>query len=229
MASLDLVGLTPAQIPDRWRSSPPRRRLSGERRSQDSWLDSTGELREAAHLIRQGAQMVTHIRTLGCLLAVLLLTCSANAHAQSADDVAKQFVGMWRLVSWPQRLADGTTRQDPRSAAYVIYADTGHMCSVGMAPDRALWQSETAPTPSEALAAMGGAGLYAYCAKVEIHAAEGFVLNHVELDKSPNFVGRTRKRWFTFEGPNRVALRIDTAELTAPVVESTLIWERVSQ
>ena len=31
----------------------------------------------------------------------------------------------------------------------------------------------------------------------------------------------------TFQGKNRMSLRIDTPELTAPVVESTLIWERV--
>lgn len=165
------------------------------------------------------------------VLAVVMVFGMLNgpSHAQSVDAVAKQFVGMWRLVSWPQRLADGTTRQDPRSAAYIIYTDTGHMCSVGMAPDRPRWQTESAPTPSEALAAMGGAGLYAYCARVEVHAAEGFVLHYVEIDKSPNNVGRTRKRWFTFEGPNRVALRIDTPELTAPIVESTLIWERVTE
>ena len=163
------------------------------------------------------------------VLAVVLVFAALDipSHAQSPDAVAKQFVGMWRLVSWPQRLADGTTRQDPRSVAYIIYTDAGRMCSVGMAPDRSPWQSETAPTASEALAAMGGAGLYAYCARVEVHAAEGFVLHHVEIDKSPNFVGRTRKRWFTFQGPNRVALRIDASELTAPIVESTLIWERV--
>jgi len=162
-------------------------------------------------------------------LAVVLVfgALNSSSHAQSLDAVAKQFVGMWRLVSWPQRLADGTMRQDARSVAYIIYTDTGHMCSVGMAPDRSRWQSETAPTASEALAAMGGAGLYAYCARVEVHTAEGFVLHYVEIDKSPNFVGRTRKRWFTFQGPNRVALRIDTPELTGPVVESTLIWERV--
>ena len=40
--------------------------------------------------------------------------------AQSQDDIAKQFVGMWRLVSWAERLADGTTRQNPRSVGYII-------------------------------------------------------------------------------------------------------------
>ncbi|MEQ1870087.1 MAG: lipocalin-like domain-containing protein [Vicinamibacterales bacterium] len=158
-------------------------------------------------------------------LALAALVQTTDAYGQDAS--AKRFIGMWRLVSWPQRLADGTTRQDPRSSAYIVYTDSGHMCSVGMAPDRKPWASAAVPTGAEAVAAMGGDGLYAYCARVEIHSAEGFVLHHVEIDKSPNLVGRTRKRWFTFQGPNRVALRIDPPELTAPVVESTLIWERV--
>jgi Lipocalin-like domain len=162
-----------------------------------------------------------------CLMTLAVAAFVNATDAYGQDATAKQFIGTWRLVSWPQRLADGTTRQDPKSTAYIIYTDSGHMCSVAMAPNRQPWASEAAPTGAEAVAAMGRAGLYAYCARVEIHSAEGFVLHHVEIDKSPNGVGRVRKRWFTFQGPNRVALRIDSPELVAPVVESTLIWERV--
>lgn len=116
-------------------------------------------------------------------------------------------------------------RQSPRSVGYIVYTDTGHMCYVSMNPNRPRWKSEAAPTPEEALSAITGLG--AYCATVEIHAKEGFVIHHVEVERTPNFVGRARKRWFTFEGPNRVSLRIDTPELTSPVVESILTWERV--
>ena len=149
-----------------------------------------------------------------------------GAYAQSQDGVAKQFLGMWRLVSWPQRLADGTTRQALNSVAYIIYTDTGHMCYVAMNPNRPKWQS---PTPTESEALSGIMGLGAYCATVEVHATEGFVLHRVEIERSPNLVGMVRKRWFKFDGPNRVSLRIDTPELAPPVVESTLTWERVTK
>jgi hypothetical protein len=152
---------------------------------------------------------------------------SQPSHAQSDDAIATQFVGIWRLVSWSQRLADGTTRQSPLSVGYIIYTDTNRMCYVSMAPNRPAWKSETAPTESEALSGMGNPAFYAYCAGVEVHPIEGFVLHHVEIDKVPNLVGRTRKRWFTFDGPNRVMLRIDPSELGPPLVESTLTWERV--
>jgi len=153
---------------------------------------------------------------------------SDGSGAQSPADVARQFIGTWRLVSWTQRLADGTTRPDPRNTGYLIYSDAGYMCYGSMAANRPAWASDTAPTGAEAVATMG-APYNAYCARVEVHAAEGFVLHHVEIDKSPNMIGRTRKRWFTFQGPNRVALRMDPSELTAPVVESTLLWERVQK
>ncbi|PYR56492.1 MAG: hypothetical protein DMF91_21745 [Acidobacteria bacterium] len=152
---------------------------------------------------------------------------NTTPHAQSEDAMAKQFVSMWRLVSRTQRLADGTTRQHPISVGYIIYTDTGHMCYVAMNPSRPKWKSEIAPTPEEALSGITGLG--AYCATVEIHAKEGFVVHHVEIERSPNRVGLARKRWFTFQGPNRVALRIDTPELNPPVVEDTLIWERVQK
>ena len=66
-----------------------------------------------------------------------------RTYARPQDDVsiANQFVGMWRLVSFPERLADGTVRQDPLSVAYLIYTDTGHMCFVGMNPSRPKWKS----------------------------------------------------------------------------------------
>jgi len=68
---------------------------------------------------------------------------------------------------------------------------------------------------------------YAYCGTVEVHRAEGFVLHHVEIDKVPNVVGRTLKRWFTFETPDRLRLRVDTAELNPPIVADELLWEGV--
>jgi hypothetical protein len=152
-----------------------------------------------------------------------------ETHARSQDNVANQLVGMWRLVSWTQRLADGTTRQYP-SVSYIIYTDTGHMCYVLMNPNRPKWKSGTAPTPDEAVSGMGSNTEFgAYCSSVEVHAKEGFVLHHVEIERVPNNVGTTRKRWFAFEGRNRMSLRIDPPELPSGVVENTLMWERVQK
>jgi hypothetical protein len=51
------------------------------------------------------------------------------SRAQSQEDIAKRFAGMWRLVSNPQRLVDGTTREGSNSVGYAFFdANAGHMC-----------------------------------------------------------------------------------------------------
>jgi Lipocalin-like domain len=111
--------------------------------------------------------------------------------------------------------------------AYLICTDANRMCYVSMDPNRPRWQSETTPTAEEATSGIMGFG--AYCAVVEVHAKEGFVVHHVEVARVPNVVGRNRKRWFTFEGADRLTLRVDATELVQPVGENTLIWERVQK
>jgi hypothetical protein len=73
-----------------------------------------------------------------------------------------------------------------KSAAYIIYTDTGH-------------------------------ALYFIRPQLMLNVIAG----------TPNFVGQTWKRWFTFDGPNRVSLRVDGP--SPPMVENTLIWERVQK
>ena len=165
-------------------------------------------------------------KTVAWSIFLVLGHLNSTSRAQSKDDIAKQFAGMWRLVSNPQRLADGTTRQGSDNVAYVMFdADASHMCFVSMNRNRPGWKSEAAPTPEEELSAARGFG--AYCATVEIHSKEGFIVRHYEINKNPNAVGRATKRWYTFQGTNRMSLRIDSRELKAPVVENTLVWERV--
>jgi hypothetical protein len=159
------------------------------------------------------------------IVGISLLPFGMASDAYAQDDSARRLVGMWRLVSWEQRLTDGTMRQPANSVAYIIYTDTGHMCYVAMNPNRPKWESERTPTAEEALSGINGFG--GYCARVEVHAKEGYVLHHVEIEKTPNIVGRTRKRWFTFDGPDRVSLRVERAELAPGVAESILTWERV--
>ena len=165
------------------------------------------------------------MKTIAWSIFLLIGPFNSASRAQSQEDIAKQFAGMWRLVSNPQRLADGTTRQSSNNAYVVFDTDARHMCYISMNPNRPRWKSENAPTPEERVSAMAGFG--AYCATVEIHAKEGFIVRNYELHNNPNAVGKVTRRWYTFEGPNRMSLRIDSQELNSPVVESTLNWERV--
>src|ERR1700733_9837322 len=134
---------------------------------------------------------VNHMKKVVAASIFLLFGPLTNtSRAQSQDAIAKKFAGMWRLVSNPQRLTDGTTRQGANSMAYVFFdAHASHMCFISMNPNRTRWKSETDPTPEEGLSAIRGFG--AYCATVEIHPKEGVICRQYESAQSPNAGGRT--------------------------------------
>ena len=162
------------------------------------------------------------------LWSILLALCpfTGTVKAQSQKDIGRQFAGMWRLVSNPQRLVDGTTREGANSVGYAFFdARAGHMCFLSMNPSRPPWKLESAPTPEEGLSTIRGFG--AYCATIEIHAKEGFMIRHYDINQTPNAVGKATKRWFSFRGTDRMSLRVDAAELNGPIAENTYIWERV--
>ena len=164
--------------------------------------------------------------TLACAILLVLGQFINMSRAQSQNDIAKQFAGMWRLVSNPQRLIDGTTREGSNSVGYAFFdANAARMCFLSMNPKRPQWKSESTPTAEEGLSAIRGFG--AYCATIEIHANEGFMVRHYEINQTPNAVGRATKRWYTFQGTDRMSLRVDASELNPPVVENTFVWERV--
>ena len=148
------------------------------------------------------------------------------------DNIAKQFVGTWRLVSAVQHLTDGTMRNNPiygpGGIGYIIYGDAGRLCVINIDPVRPKWAKESAPTEEELRAAMKG--LIAYAGRYEVHVAEGYVLHHIEVDAVPNRVGSTQKRFFEFPSEftgNRLILR--PAPPHPPGIADYLItWERLS-
>ena len=150
-----------------------------------------------------------------------------NAQTTTSDsDAAKRLVGAWRLVSWTEKLADGTVR--PSAAAdtgYLVYS-VDHMCALLANSKRKGWSGQPADLAD---AAARASGVVSYCARVDMHAGEGFVLHTVDLDLNPRIIGTVRKRWFTFDGPDRLSLRVDPAETQRTVQESVLVWERVGR
>src|SRR5580704_14918928 len=67
------------------------------------------------------------------------LSSGAFAQTPSDRDVAQRFAGAWRLVSWTERLADGTTRQAATDVGYLMFADGGRMCATLANSKRAPW------------------------------------------------------------------------------------------
>ena len=160
---------------------------------------------------------------LSMVLAFGLLKSMSSARSQ--DDIAKQFVGMWRLVSWTERLADGDGEaKSAQRRLYCLHRYRSHVLCQHESESAPMEVGSRADTGRGFVCDHGPWRLLRHgrdsCERGICHPSRGG-------RETPNFVGRARKRWFTFEGPNRVSLRIDTPELTSPVVESILTWERV--
>ena len=108
---------------------------------------------------------------LGCAVVIAV---AQGQGALTNEAALSRLAGVWNLVDWEETLADGSKRKHPVTAGRIIYTPLGEMCAVVMDPNRPLWESAL-PTPEEALAGMNSGVFYAYCARAELHAADGLV------------------------------------------------------
>jgi Lipocalin-like domain len=111
------------------------------------------------------------IATLGSILLVVMsitrLGCD-SASGQTADDAARRFVGMWRLVSIT---TSGQVNPDrgPHPTGFIVYDRSGNM-AVQIMPDRNRPKYAGAqPTPEEAKAALIGYTAYFGTYAVDVH------------------------------------------------------------
>jgi hypothetical protein len=121
----------------------------------------------------------------------------------------EQFVGVWKLVSWENHLADGTIRYPfgKDAMGYLIYAENGCMATeimtAGRPPQRSsedLFEGST-----EEKAEMMRTFL-AYCGRFEVCGDS--VIHHIEVGSFPNWVGKGHVRSARFEGPDCLVLSL---------------------
>ena len=147
-----------------------------------------------------------HVLVLG-----VLLLCGAFAVAQSKEDPAKRLIGSWKLISFQERLSDGsvgpTQQYGPNPDGQIIYTDMKRVCVVIMTLDPADGQ------------VMGW-----NCGTFEINVAENCVVHHVQVADDSNAVGKAFKKCYTFAG-NRLILRNEPPP--KGVLERFETWEKI--
>ena len=161
------------------------------------------------------------IATLGSILLVVMsitrLGCD-SASGQTADDAAKRFVGMWRLVSIT---TSGQVNPDRgrHPTGFIVYDRSGNM-AVQIMPDRNRPKYAGAqPTPEEAKAALTGYTAYFGTYTVDVQA--GTVTHYRKGNINPGAITDVVRR-YEFVGDNRVIL--NPVENPA----NKLTWERVN-
>lgn len=166
-------------------------------------------------------------RIIGLLLAVCVLGIGVFGQTDSAKAaIRRKIVGTWKLVLEEQTLKDGskTHYYGPNGKAFLMYSADGHMCFVGMDPDRPKWKNPEKPTQEEKASAFDGS--YGYCGPYEIDTKHNMLIHLPEVSTGPGYVGTRQIRPYQLEG-DRMVLSGGTAEDEPNVASWKIVWERV--
>ncbi len=141
---------------------------------------------------------------------------------------AQDLIGVWKLVSYEIRLADGiVVRPMGRGVQGILmYEVGGHMAFQITDPDRPPFASGDwlKGTPEEIQTAFEGC--LAYFGTFEVNPAKGTVIHHIEGSSFPNWSGTDREQFCEVAG-NRLTLMTLPTTLSGEQAVGYLTWERV--
>jgi len=165
------------------------------------------------------------VRVLFCMTLLATLTNPPYGQAQGLSGIAKNFVGMWQLVSWVDAKGQFIPTRGAHPTGFIVYDASGNM-SVQIMADLQLRRKYTAaqPTPDEAKAAL--MGYTAYFGTWEVGEKAGTIIHHRKGDLNPGGTGVDYVRKYEFGPVNRVTL-ILPGPTPASFEGQRLTWERV--
>jgi hypothetical protein len=139
-----------------------------------------------------------------------------------------QFSGIWQLVSFEFRLADGIIIHPMGEGVtgILIYDPSGFMALQLMEPDRPKFKSGDwlRGTPDEVQAAFEGC--MAYYGTYEVNAQKTTVVHHVQGCSFPNWVGVDREQFFEFSR-DRLTLTTLPTVLASEQAVGVLAFQRM--
>jgi hypothetical protein len=140
--------------------------------------------------------------------------------------VNKSVVGVWRLISWENRAADGevTYPMGVDALGYLIYTADGRFAVMISRQDRPSFAGSDllGGTTEEKTRAVEG--FVAYGGRYIFHGDR--VVHHVELSLFPNWVGTDQKRVAEFS-EGRMTLSVGPLLLGGKHQVARLVWERI--
>src|SRR5215212_3953336 len=139
-------------------------------------------------------------------------------------NVSDQFIGVWNLIKWTAKQADGQLLypygQD--AIGQILYDSGGNVMVEIMKRNRKSFGSNDFLLGSveEVLAAYNG--FVAYCGTYNIDPVAKKVIHHVRISSFPNWVGQDQIRYYDF--------RNDLLILQAPAIsmaQHELTWNKI--
>jgi hypothetical protein len=165
---------------------------------------------------------------------LFILSCLASTSAPPhPDELAKKFVGAWRLVS-VEGNPPGRRVVFDRPTGLLLYDPSGRMSvQIVVRADRKPFAPYAKGLLSATLEEKAAAfdGYAAYFGTYTVDAKAGTVTHHLEDNLVPGRRGTENVRWFEFQGENRLALVPieDGKGGVLPRRDATfkLLWERI--
>lgn len=155
-----------------------------------------------------------------------VLAGAMSAAMAAEPKVRDQFLGVWKLVSYTRKAADGKVDYPytEKPVGRITYDAAGRMSAQLMKPGR----KSTLPSgmsfvlgrASDAEIREAVGGFIAYYGTFEVDEKAGEVVHHVEACLVPSWVGTDLRRKYQFAG-KRMTLRAAVGGITVD-----LVWER---
>jgi hypothetical protein len=166
-------------------------------------------------------------KIIGLLLALSALSISLTGRPPNdQEETRRKIAGTWKLVHEERTLKDGSKAQyfGPNGKAFLIYSADGHMCVVGMDPDRPKWEHPEKPTQAEKASAFDGSD--GYCGPYEIDTKHNQLVHLPEVSTGPGYVGTRQIRPYRIEG-DRMILSGGPVADEPDIVTWKIVWEKV--
>ena len=145
-----------------------------------------------------------------------------------SNDIASEFVGSWRLISYSAVTSGGETTypMSHNPQGRITYEAGGRMAVQLGDPSRVPFAASNSRAASNAEVRAAFDSYLAYFGTYTVDADQGFVVHHLELASIPNWTGSDQVRYFDLQG-GRLALKTPAMLLDGAERVATLVWEKL--
>ncbi len=118
--------------------------------------------------------------------------------------MTKEFIGVWKLLSWESRRGEQVTHRWGKDVmGYLIYHEDGYMAVSIMKADRLPFDAKSPLDGSDEEKQSIAETFIAYSGTFSVK--ENQVFHHVLTSSFPNWIGSDQKRWFEFKDKHLIS------------------------
>lgn len=142
--------------------------------------------------------------------------------------IRDQLIGVWKLISYEFRLADGILIRPMGQGVQgiLIYDATGYMALQVIDPERPKFAAEDWMSGTTDEIKSAWEGVMAYYGTFEVLEERGMIVHHVQGSSFPNWSGIDREQLFEFAGDQLKLLTLPM-KMGGEQLVGQLVWQKV--